>query len=380
MGAEALPFGFPVRIDQAVELDELPESDKETHVSEIQIARVGKWKHPVYGELEITEKTLQDFVDNFNKGTRRVELAVDQSHQPEKGAAGWFKKLEKRGKELWAEIEWTPLGVKLLKEKIYRYFSPEFTTTYTDDETGKKVKNVLFGGGLTNRPFIKDMQPVMLAEPAFDEVTNTQEEGEENVKIKLTEEQKKAFGIDADEIELDELKKKLGVKQDDKTGNAGGKGTGDDGNDETDNNTDTGDAQLTETNRQLSEANRLLSERVETLEKKLKESDWQQYRDSKIKEGRLTMALSEKFKDLFLEDPDKAKDIIDALPQQVKLGEIGTSGGSDNEGDKTPADIFLDEVHKYQKEKNVDYAVALQEVTKQKPDLARQYQEFVRAQ
>src|SRR5690606_27481073 len=107
---------------------------------------------------------LQDFVDHFYAGVLGIDLAVDQEHDPSGGAAGWFRELHKRGNELWAEIEWTPLGAQLVRDQVYRYFSIDYLTVHINDETGVKTPNVMQGGALTNRPFIKGMAPVMLSE------------------------------------------------------------------------------------------------------------------------------------------------------------------------------------------------------------------------
>ena len=57
----------------------------------VQIFRLGKWKHPRYGPLQFTTEILEGFVQNFKDNVRKVQLAIDQEHEPEKGAAGWIK-------------------------------------------------------------------------------------------------------------------------------------------------------------------------------------------------------------------------------------------------------------------------------------------------
>lgn len=135
-------------------------------VKEIQIFKTGKFSHPVYGDFEITAQTLAEMKDNFDNRVRRVDLSVDYYHESDKAAAGWFKKLRlnEDGSELWAEVEFTPKASQMLRDKELRYFSPDFTFEWSDPETGQIFNNVLFGGGLTNRPFLKDMQPVALTE------------------------------------------------------------------------------------------------------------------------------------------------------------------------------------------------------------------------
>lgn len=142
---------------------------------EIQIMRTGKWKHPQYGEFEITESTLDDVVKNFNSNVRKVDLAVDENHDPNHVALGWFRKLAIQGKDaLFATIELTKKGADLLSQGAYKYFSPEIIFNKTDEETGKNLKNLLIGGAFTNRPFFKAMQGLMASEDATDNQRNTE--------------------------------------------------------------------------------------------------------------------------------------------------------------------------------------------------------------
>src|SRR4029077_1534061 len=45
----------------------------------------------------------------------------------------------------------------------WRYFSADFTDVWTDPQ-GVEHQDVLFGGGLTNRPYMKNLLPVNLSE------------------------------------------------------------------------------------------------------------------------------------------------------------------------------------------------------------------------
>jgi len=140
-------------------------------ISEIEVLTEGLWEHELYGEIEITPEDINLFIENFNNKARKIDIAVDQEHMPEKGAVGWFKELKKvisNGvTRLKATIEWTPVGVDMLKQSIYKYFSPEFDFEYEDPETHETVRNVLLGGALTNRPYFKSLAPVQLSENIF---------------------------------------------------------------------------------------------------------------------------------------------------------------------------------------------------------------------
>lgn len=132
----------------------------------IQILKTGKFDHPDYGTFEITPQTLAEMKKNFDENIRRQDLPVDYYHESDKAAAGWFKELELKdsGGSLWATVDFTPRAAKMLNDRELRYFSPDFTFQWKDPETGDVFDNVLFGGGLTNRPFLKDMAPVALSE------------------------------------------------------------------------------------------------------------------------------------------------------------------------------------------------------------------------
>jgi len=154
------------------------------NTSEIEVLTEGYWEHELYGTIEITPEDIDKFVENFNNKTRRIDIAVDQEHKPDLGAAGWFRELkhvvEDGIHKLKATIEWTKNGIDMLKNGIYKYFSPEFDFEYEDPETHETFENVLLGGALTNRPYFKSLAPVQLSENVFAEVvSNLDEKGGE---------------------------------------------------------------------------------------------------------------------------------------------------------------------------------------------------------
>lgn len=129
----------------------------------IQLLRVGKFQHPQYGELNITKEHLSAMVKNFSENVRKIDLAVDYSHNNDAEAAGWLKKvyLSDDGTELWADVDWTDEAKKCLSDKKFRYISSEFSLEYKDNESLKNFGPTLLGAGLTNRPFVKGMEPVV---------------------------------------------------------------------------------------------------------------------------------------------------------------------------------------------------------------------------
>lgn len=132
---------------------------------EIQIMRTGNWKHPMYGEIKVDQTVLKDVKKNFDSNERGIELAVDENHEGNHKALGWYKNLTLKGKDaLFATIELTKKGAELLTEGAYKYFSPEIVFKKMDEETGKLQTNLLIGGAFTNRPFFKAMQPLLASE------------------------------------------------------------------------------------------------------------------------------------------------------------------------------------------------------------------------
>jgi hypothetical protein len=164
----------------------------------VQVLRVTKFTHPEYGDIEITPETLVKMKENFDNRVRRQDLPLDYFHENEKAAAGWFKELflSVDGQELWAKVDWTKRALQMLQEKELRYFSPEFSFQWTDPETNVSYENVLFGGGLTNRPQVKDMAPIMMGEKNFMQLKEAQE--------KLVQLEEKVAAMEGDYKKLEE--------------------------------------------------------------------------------------------------------------------------------------------------------------------------------
>jgi hypothetical protein len=130
----------------------------------INVLNTGHWDTNYQGSFDVTSEDLFDMVDNFNSGVRKG-IPIDTDHD-NAAANGWITQLEVRNaSELWALVEWTPLGMDKLANKIYKFLSPEFAPTYFDPETDKHVcDNVLIAAALTNFPLMKGLQPVVANE------------------------------------------------------------------------------------------------------------------------------------------------------------------------------------------------------------------------
>jgi hypothetical protein len=139
--------------------------DDETSGTWIHAMGLGDFHHPMYGEIKLTPERIKRFADNFLNRVRGIDIAIDYDHRAHGGdAAGWVRKAEPRTDGLWIFVEWTKTAYQKIKEGAYRYFSPEFLDEWEHPETRTKFKDVLFGGGITNRPFLKNLVPINMAE------------------------------------------------------------------------------------------------------------------------------------------------------------------------------------------------------------------------
>ena len=352
--------------------------------TEIEILRVGKWDHPSYGKITITEDALDKFVRSFNDKVRGVDIAVDLEHgetDMKGAAAGWFKDLKRLGERLMATISWTELGVENLSKGIYRYFSPEFRFKWKDEESGKTYDNVLFGGALTNRPFIKGMAPVLLSEDMAKVIL------ENDVKLQELQHLGDCIALQEEEddtMKLAEIAKTLGLSEeagenDVQQAIAGLVAKGAKVDELTAQNTklsedkeaaEAGKKEAEEKEAAAVEENKQLSERVGTVESKLAKAEWNAISAKAQAEGVLTPKNIKFFEDRFMKDPEATKELIANLDPVVSFGEIGTKHAEEKGGIK----LFELKVQEVMKEKSMTYSEAAIKVERDNPDLFAQMQ------
>lgn len=155
----------------------------------VAIFRTGRFFHPVYGELNITQEYLDNIIRNFDNTVMMRDVSFDKGHRKfDDRAIAWVKEVytkpkvietaegEKAVTVLYADAEFNRLGVQLLKRKEYRYFSSEIHPNYTTFEVQKtqtakgeaefipEYGPTLMGGGLVNNPFIPGLGPVVFSE------------------------------------------------------------------------------------------------------------------------------------------------------------------------------------------------------------------------
>lgn len=156
-----------------IRLSDTPDSDG-VYRTWVMLLPEGKWETQKYPTLDFRHAILAEIKRNFDAGARGIEIALDYDHKASEGdsrAPGWLEQVELRGPQpdgtpagLWGLVGWTALGLSDVKQRIYRYISAEYAPTYHNDFTDKDYKHVLIGVTLTNRPVMKNMPAIVLAD------------------------------------------------------------------------------------------------------------------------------------------------------------------------------------------------------------------------
>lgn len=348
----------------------------------IQGMPIGNYTHPQHGAINITPDRVKRYADQVKSGIRGQDLNIDYDHQTGV-AAGWVKDAEARKDGLYLLIEWTATAAKHIRDKAYRYFSPEIHSHW-EHPTEKKVYNdVLFGGGLTNRPFLKGIQPLTL-----------NEESGESMNRELLELLAKQYGIEFDSSATDEdLNGKVTAAAKAAADNSGS----DDDNDssEDDRSEENDDAESSEDDKvlaTLAEGNPVIAQmlaenqenarRLQILEGVAKANHVKvQLSELGTDKAQLSPKATEALQALMLKAPTDLGADIYKFAESILAGsaiiQLGEMGGKNDPIDslelaegQTPLDKFEAEVTKLmESDKNLDYSSASIQVAMNEPDL-----------
>jgi Mu-like prophage I protein len=177
---EAEHYGFLIDLS-SLNFDD-PKNDERWY----HAVPIGQYDHPLYDKdmTNFTPEKIEGYARSVTERYTGIDPDIDYEHKDgsEGGkAAGWVKAAEARldlenedERGLYVQIEWTPRAIEALKNKEYKYFSPELATEWRHPKNGTIFKDVFFGGALTNRPFLKDLAPLNFSE-AVDAWETTQE-------------------------------------------------------------------------------------------------------------------------------------------------------------------------------------------------------------
>lgn len=136
----------------------------------IPFFRLGKWKHPLYGELHITQDTFNQMLANFKSNVLGRPPFIRIGHDKGNGttfgyapAEGWVTDLKQEGDILFGEVDPTSKEAEEnIRTKRYRFSSAEYNPDGVDRETGKKVGALLSAIALTNEPFLTKLPEATL--------------------------------------------------------------------------------------------------------------------------------------------------------------------------------------------------------------------------
>jgi phage I-like protein len=369
---------------------ELSENDNSAWV---QALPMGTYKHPVFGKMVFDATTLSEFQANWANGVRGQDLDIDIEHkQFSSEAVGWVADVKvelndpnPKNRGLWYKIDWNEIGLDKLTKKAYRYFSSDYFNQWTDP-TGKSHRNVLNGGGLTNRPYLKGMKPIVLSED--DERLQMNREALEKLANSLGI----AFTADTTDADLQSLVEAGAIASDSDSG------TDSADSDATQDESSTDDAELVA---QLSEKDlknpaiqALLSERRQTAERIARLEQANKLSEINRQLGELgggNFVVIPKVIDqvravMLSSDEVTGKSVIDIVTAMADknavriLGEIGSSERKDSIGGSNDANTLSDfeaAARKLSEDNKMSYLDAMDQIASDQPEL---YTAYMRAQ
>jgi len=357
---------------------------------------LGSYKHPLHGTLNFTPERIKRFAQSVKNKVRGIDPDIDYDHKldPSKGkqAAGWVKDAEEREDGLWLFVEWTEDAAKELNKKKYRYFSAEFADTL-EDNLGVVHKDVVLGGGLTNRPFMKNLTPINLSEVVGNDTQEGTMDRAELARILGLSEDADEGAIKAKLSELSERKKgdstKFSVKEEDgklviEHPDVEGSFTHDLPQPKVEEKKKEEEqlAKLAEDNpaiKLILDQNKKLSDSVKTLEasNRLSEVSTQLSEVGKDAGVVLPPVVQTKLREVMAQLPKQlADDIATAMQELVKVGgpvKLGEQLGKGKEGKQVSGDDvtkFLAEVDAaMEKDDKLEYRYAVEKVADENPQL-----------
>lgn len=345
---------------------------------------VGEYTHPLYGKLSMSMDRIKRFADSVKNKVRGIDPSINYNHNNEDIAAGWVKDAKTETNGLWLFVEWTTKAVEHIKKREYKYFSAEFDSLWKNP-TGQEFQDVLFGGALTNRPWMKDLLPINLSEDTInlsfelvDVITKAREGAKEDMDLKRLNE---LLGL-PENTSLEDAFKKL----------AEGK-TPDADKDKDTKLPIVPKVSVSDELKALAEENPVVRTLIDTVDaqntalrefqtglleaevsKKLAEFD-----KSKIV---LTPRAKDLVHDLLIDMPvnlhEKLWDVLSLLRSNsglmVELGE--RAGANPRYGSaKDSVTLFMDEVNRYAQEKKVSFDEAMTHISREHPELWNGYRQ-----
>lgn len=182
--------------------------------SSVQVLKTGTFRW--FGDpLNIDTEMLNTLKKNFDDKVKKVDLMIDYFHNSHQDAAGWITAVEIKnaGTELWLNVQWTDRAKEKITAKEIKYMSIDFDLNYIPNDSEIEFGPTLNGAAVTNRPFIKGMNPLFSEnlKAVFDELDISNEKREAIGRILDTEHEQKGKKT----MELTDLKKECAVLSED---------------------------------------------------------------------------------------------------------------------------------------------------------------------
>jgi len=361
--------------------------DDPTRTTWVQALPLGQYKHPLYGKIDVTMNRVQLFANNVKNQVRGQELDIDYDHKQYSGkAAGWVKDAEARPNGLWVKVEWTEDAYGALQKGEYRYFSPEFADKWSHPKTGDVHQDVLFGGALTNRPFLKDILPINMSElTGGEQVDKFLEELRKALKLNedATEEEILQAAQDASAEEQEE------EKEEEEESGEGGEGESQNSGEPAELSEELRNSpvikKLLEDVSSLQSENRTLKATTKLSEVNTKLGEWSSASPGDNAKFALPPAVHDDMRTIMLSENGKSMKafsaVIDHILEHglVRLGEQGGDKGSARRsGGGSATKRMSDRIEELRKgDTNLDYVTAAGMVASEDPDLYAAYREEV---
>lgn len=170
----------------------------------VMITPIGEFTGSTVDGKPIKEIVDEESVKTMAQQTEEVLLDRDhasmRTNDRDSSAAGWisgFKAVVNLGdmSGLYAIVKWTSEGIRLVKDRIYRFLSPVFEL----DANGRAIR--LVNVGLTNRPALK-MMPILNNESNNNTISITETKTMEDTHIENECPEKKKDEVENEDVDV----------------------------------------------------------------------------------------------------------------------------------------------------------------------------------
>lgn len=316
------------------------------------------------GRPGLSKNITPEFANQFKLPHFKPPIKLG-SHDDATPAGGHILRLEVRDDGLYAIPEFTEAGTSVLNRGDYRYHSPEIIWEDEGifDAEGNFIQGpLILGDALLHTPHLGEAAAMYGAE-----IYRIEQRQDLDEEVTLSEEKRTDMTL---------MEKILGNKLEDKITNLEAE-------------KETLSEQVTKLEAAKgelqSQVSKLEAERDEAMSKleAIEAEKEQAEKEAVVREALGEVELDDEtvtlLSDMEEEKRDKLITKFKALHEQAKLGgDVEQELGTEIEGIKNPVQAFSVAVSNKQKEAGVGYAEALEIVTKEQPDIAQAYNDYLK--